>query len=208
MNDTITIEVDGELGEPDYLPERPRPSWGMPAAAVVVVLLLVGLAWTLVSGDGSAEAPSATPTPTTVVPASAPSTSAPPAPSTASTTAIPAEEQPPVDLTDPISVAAAALEAWGEFAATGDLSIVEGLFDVQGPQYAQLAAEDVDRSGGVPYDVTIEQAEVTVDGDVAHVRGTVIWSRAREPEQRYEWSIELRLAAGEWRLWTVRTVGT
>lgn len=207
MSDTITVEVDGELGEPDYLPERPRPSWGMPAAAVVVVLLLVGLGWTLVSGGGSVEEPSATPSPTTVVPASAPSTIAPrESSSTTSTTAAPVEE-PAVDLTDPASAAAAALDAWGEFAATGDLSIVETVFDRDGPQYAQLSSEEVDPSGGVPYDVTIEQPEVTVEGDVAHVRGTVVWSRVGEAEQRYEWSIELHRAAGEWRLWTVRTVG-
>lgn len=207
MSDAITVEVDGELGEPDYLPERPRPAWGLPAAVVVIVLLLAGLAWTLLSDGGSTNDANPTPAPT-----GAPNTGPPTTASAASSTTDPTPpvEEPEPDLTDPVDASRAALRAWGEFAATGDLSIVEPFFDVDGPQYAQLAAEasDIDRNDGVPYDVSTEQPAVTVDGDAAHVKASVIWRRAGEPDQRYEWSIELHRTGDQWRLWTVRTVGT
>jgi hypothetical protein len=203
MNDTITVEVDGELGEPDYLPDRPRPAWGMPAAALVIVLLLGGLGWTLLSGGGSTREPAATPTPT-VVPTTTPTT-APPV-SSSTTAPQPAVEEPVYDLTDPVQAAQAALDAWGEFAVSGDLTVLEPFFDPASPQYAQLEAEAADARGGIAYEVTAEEPEVVVDGEIARVEATVTWRRVGEPDQRYEWSIELRRAGEAWRLWTVRTV--
>lgn len=209
MTDTITIEVDGELDGPERLRQRGRPRWGMPVAVAIVVLLIVGLIWTFASTGGSQAAapPVTTPQVTRPVASSVPATTV--APATPSTSAPAAAVEPEPDLADPLVATRAALSAWGEFAATGDVSAVERYFASDGPQMQQLQGEAArinDSAAARPYRVSITDPLVVTDGGSSTVEAAVTWSRAGEADQEYHWVVELRLVDGLWRLWTVRTV--
>lgn len=209
MTDTITIEVDGELDGPEHLHQRGRPRWGMPVAVALVALLIAGLVWTFASTGGSQAAapPVTTPQVTTPVASSVPATTD--APATPSTSAPAAAVEPELDLADPLVATRAALSAWGEFAATGDLSAVERYFASDGPQMQQLQGEAarIDAAAAArPYTVSITDPLVVTDGGLSTVEAAVTWSRAGEADQQYHWAVELRLVDGHWRLWTVRTV--
>lgn len=208
MGDVVSIEVDGDPGGPQLERSRVRPSWGMPAAVLVVVALILGVGWTVLrSGDASSTAsPPAVSTPTTA--SRAPATTGAPLVVGGSSTTAPAPTAP--DLHDPVVASRAALAAWGDFAVTGNLSAVRQTFAPGGPQLSQLEQEserlgstDAAESG---YVVTLTDASVDAADGVATVTGTVVWSRTGETDQAYRWAIELHQADGGWRLFTVRTV--
>lgn len=116
------------------------------------------------------------------------------------------ENADPVDDRDQIlGAAAAALDVWAAFAATGDLEPLADHFDPAGPQYRQLAAEaSTIGPDGTVYAVTLDQPAVTGDGDSRVVRGRVTWSREGEPVEEYDWVIQMRRADDRaWRVWTV-----
>lgn len=106
-----------------------------------------------------------------------------------------------------LSAATAAMSAWGDFAGTGDLARLDGHFDESGPQYRQLAGEARSMAAaGVTsaYEVDCRCVVETLSGDRATVRATVAWRRGAEPEQRWEWIIDLRRSEAKWTVWTVR----
>lgn len=103
-----------------------------------------------------------------------------------------------------------ALAAWGEFAASGDLTAIEPFFAATGPQRAQLETEApaiaADPAGPPPYVFNIvEYGGATTDGDVAEVVAGITLSRPGQPESSFRWRIELRWvpAVARWQLWTV-----
>jgi hypothetical protein len=101
-----------------------------------------------------------------------------------------------------IEAATAAVEAWGSFAATGDIGLVESWFAVDGPQYAQLQSEaDSILPGGV-YDFALADGVVIGPG---LVRGTVTITGRNGESQTYLWDIELIQQHNHWKVWTVRT---
>ena len=101
-----------------------------------------------------------------------------------------------------IEAATAAVEAWGSFAATGDIRLVDRWFALDGPQYAQLRSEaDSILPGGV-YDFALAEGVVVMPG---LVRGTVTITGGNGATQTYLWDFELIHQDNHWRVWTVRT---
>lgn len=218
MGDVVSIEVDGEPGEPRFESNRGRPAWGMPLAIVVVSALVLGVGWTVLRSGGASNASSAAPivaTPTTTVRETHTSTEAPLVRSGASTT-IPAAPTtttvPAPDMHDPVEATRTALTAWGDFAITGDLTRVRLLFSAGGPQLTQLEDEAAritrPADPSVPgYLVTLSEPSTSVHDTTATVAGTVVWTHPAEPDQTYRWAIEMHKADdGAWRLFTVRTM--
>jgi hypothetical protein len=204
MGDVVSLEVDGDPVGPQLERIRTRPTWGMPAALVLVGALVLGVGWSLVARGGAPSALSraAVTTPTTA--RSTPSTADAPLVVAGMPTTAPVTS--PLDVHDPVEAAGAALSAWGEFAGSGDLSQVRATFVAEGPQLRQLEQEAarMDRAPGEGYRVAL--SDVTVDGSegVRTVTGIVTWSRSGEADQVYRWAIELRSVEGTWRLFTVR----
>ena len=99
------------------------------------------------------------------------------------------------------------MSAWGQFAGTGDASRLDGYFDPSGPQYRQLAGEveRIKATGATSgYEVESSGDVKRLSGDTAIVRAAVVWRRGAEPEQRWEWIIDLRRRGASWTVWTVR----
>jgi hypothetical protein len=101
-----------------------------------------------------------------------------------------------------IEAATAAVEAWGCFAATGDIGLVDRWFAVDGPQYAQLQSEADSILPGGTYDFALENGVVVERG---LVRGTVTITGENRESQTYQWDIELIQQGTHWKVWTVRT---
>ena len=117
-----------------------------------------------------------------------------------------------VTLEDVLPAVEAALTAWGEFAVTGDLELVAEVFDVAGPQYAQLrqeaAALAADPIGPPPYVFTLTDPSLRrPDPDRAVVVADVALERPGEATQVFRWRIVMRWVGGDWLLWTVRDEG-
>ena len=206
MGDVVSLEVDGDPVGPQLERNRARPTWGMPAALLLVGALVLGVAWSLVrGGDAAPAASSAVTTPTTE--RSSPSTTDVPLVVGGAPTTAPVAPAP--DLHDPVEAARAALAAWGDFAGSGDLSQVRTTFAAGGPQLRQLEQEATRMEGtaGDSYRVTLTDATADAGDDATTVTGTVTWSRVGEADQVYRWAIELRSADGTWQLFTVRTIG-
>lgn len=214
MGDIVSIEVDGEVGEPRFEAGRSRPPWGMPLAIVVVGALLLGVAWTALGTPGSTSASSSgavVSTPTSAP--TAPSAQTPLVQGRATAIQVAPTTMPALDLHDPVNAARASLTAWGDFAATGDLAHVRSVFAVGGPQLAQLEGESTRgapaAASAAPYIVTLIDPQTAVASTTATVTGKVVWSHPTEADQTYRWAIELHLDAdGAWRLFTVRTASS
>lgn len=101
-----------------------------------------------------------------------------------------------------IEAATAAVEAWGSFAATGDIGFVDEWFAIDGPQYAQLQMEVESIIPGGVYDFALEDAVVVERG---LVRGTVAITDGNLEPRTYQWDIELVHQGTHWKVWTVRT---
>ena len=117
------------------------------------------------------------------------------------TTAAPAAEAEVV-------AAESALAAWGEFAVTGDLALLDGVFDPAGPQYQEAEAEAPERQAddlGPPlYVFTLEDPEVIqVNDNHALVDAAVTMARPGEDDQQFTWRLHLTRRDGTWLLWTV-----
>ena len=107
-----------------------------------------------------------------------------------------------VPIDDEIDAAAAAVQAWGSFAGTGDIDPISEWFAVQGPQYMQLKTEVaaiVPRAG---YNFDLRSARLIGPG---LVRGSVLVTTPGDEPREYLWDIELVREAGRWKVWTVRT---
>lgn len=176
------------------------PPWRVAMALVVVAALATALV--LVARPDSTE-PAAAP----------PAATAPPLSVSAEPVAEPSEDAPPARPDEVLSALDAALVAWGEFAATGDLSVLDATFADAGPQLAQLATEApaiaADPPGPPPYafDV-VESGGATTEGDVAEVTATIRLSRPGEDARSFRWKVELHWdpALARWQLWTVTSL--
>jgi len=107
----------------------------------------------------------------------------------------------------------AALTAWGEFAVSGDLSVLDATFAGDGPQRAQLATEAAaiaaDPPGPPPYLFTVvDHDQPVVEAGVAVVVATIELVQPGSATSSFRWRIELRWdsAAIRWQLWTVASV--
>lgn len=173
------------------------PPWRVAVALAVVAGLTAALV--LVTWRPTAEE-QATAEPSTAAPS--PTATPPPAPSDLA----PQPEALRSDL-------GAALSAWGEFAVSGDLALLDPHFAAAGPQLAQLATEAGTIAAGPPgpppylFEVT-DYGGVAVDGGVAEVVASIRLTRPGEEEATFRWRIELRWdpAASRWQLWTVTSL--
>lgn len=181
--------------------------WRVGLALAVIAALAGGIVWgSLDGGDGGSIA--APVTTTAVAVAAAPDTAAAaPVPTTGGVqSARTTSPSPPEEAVFDATVRA--LAAWGEYAVTGDLSLVEGTFVAAGPQLEQLRGEAparlADPLGPPPYVFEIRDPVVTLkDAGEAVVAAQVVVTRPREPSQAYEWRIHLHRIGGTWQLWTV-----
>lgn len=110
-----------------------------------------------------------------------------------------------------LAVVEGGLAAWGRFAVTGDLSVLEPWFDIDGPQYRQLAAEAEELAavalGPPPYSVVMFDAVVVEEtADEVRLRGRVVFVRTGEASQSFDWEVVLRGGAGQRRIWTINDV--
>ena len=201
MNEVLRVVDSDDLDERAFRVPRPVARWRRHAvgAGVVVLALLTGVALT---GRSVREEAGET----------SPFVAASPAPAAVPTTGTPATSATPSSHadTDPRIVAAeAALDAWGRFGVTGDLALLEGLFDPAGPQYALFVGEAPSLAaappGPPPYTFELSDPVVGETGGEPLVRGAVRVSRPGEAEQRFDWELILREdTEGGWRVWTVR----
>jgi len=181
------VAVDGEIDRGRRRRPHRRARLLAPAAGVA---LMAGLAW-FTGGDGATGRPSR---PSQPVPADHP-------------TEGPAAE-------GPVGRAGGALSAWGRFAASGDLSLVDGWFLRDGPQHRALATEapTLARAGrGPAYTVTTAgEGVVASAAGEAVVEATVTWSRAGEAARSFRWQIVMirRQPREPWLVWTVRSAGS
>ena len=103
-----------------------------------------------------------------------------------------------------------ALDAWGEFAVTGDPGVLGDVF-ADGPQLEQLRREAEamgEPLGPPPYVFTLDSgAVVLVDAEEATVTTDLTMTRPGEPAQTFRWRLHLRRVGDQWRLWTVENLG-
>lgn len=195
--------------------------WRVGLAVAVIIALVGGIFWfsrssgddsptvaptsvatttTATSGDGSS---TTAPTPTTATPApTASSTSTSGVDESTPTTAELSPEAIVLDATD------RALAVWGEFAVTGDLALVTGLFVGHGPQLEQLRGEAAallaEPLGPPPYVFEVRDPVVTMkDTGEAIVAAQVVMTRVGETPQEFDWRIHFHRIGGVWQLWTV-----
>lgn len=106
--------------------------------------------------------------------------------------------------------ARAALDAWGRFAVSGDLSQIGATFAPGGPQLERLRAEapqiEAHPPGTPPYTFTLTNETVLggASADERIVRGDVVVSRPNEEDQHFQWDLVLHRTESRWLLWTVR----
>lgn len=123
--------------------------------------------------------------------------------SAASTAAV-ATEDLPEPLTEAIH---AGLDAWSEFATTGDLAVLGSSFVSDGPQWRQFEAESAawtDPPGGDPLRFEIRQYWLRyLESTAATVWVELEASRAGFASEVFGWDFDLILDNGRWRVWTV-----
>lgn len=169
-------------------------TWRMVVAGAIVAGLGLGLGAVALSSEA---APRNLGPPSSVV-AILPST-APPATSLTAVTTSRSHE----DMTDGVrSAVTAALEAWGAFAGSGDLTDVDSFFDPAGPQWAVLQGEA--GIAGVPFEASLVERSLELTERTALVVGTVTFV-AGDQSRLADWQIELRTDdQGRWLIWSVR----
>ncbi len=104
-----------------------------------------------------------------------------------------------------------ALQAWGTFAVTGDLSKLDAAFSKEGPQYRQLQNEvarlRTQHAAPPPYQFKLtNQSVLQAPQGMRVVRGVVTLSHPGERARSFRWDIYMRQEpspGGRWRLWTV-----
>lgn len=173
------------------------------------MLLLAGLTGAVaVVWAGDSNATPVAP-PSEMPPVSLPATADEPEPSaTASITPVSTTSASTDPVLHALAVVEGGLAAWGRFAVTGDLSVLEPWFDLDGPQYRQLAAEAEELAavalGPPPYSVVMSDAVVVEEAaDEVRVRGRVVFARTGEASQSFDWEVVVRSTDGRFRIWTV-----
>jgi hypothetical protein len=182
MTNTIDVEVDGVIED---RPTGRTPAWGFPAAiAIVSILALVLIMRAVAPGLRPGTTPAREPAPAPAQTAIADPTNA------------------------RIAAARDALVAWGRFATTGDLSVVDGRFDPNGPQYRKFVEEQRSGTAGdqAPHLVMVSDATViSDDGHEAVVALTAHWTPYHQGAGDFAWDVVLRSdMSGRWHVWTVR----
>jgi hypothetical protein len=108
---------------------------------------------------------------------------------------------------DVLGLGRRALEAWGRFAATRDLSLVEGLFAAGGPQLRAFREQAAAATPAPGYRFALPEAEVLEVGAGERIlRGEVVVTAPEGRRQRLDWDISVRRGDdGTWRVWGVRS---
>jgi hypothetical protein len=103
-----------------------------------------------------------------------------------------------------IGAAHEALDAWAVYASTGDLAVVEGFVDPDGPQYAQLLAEASTLvPGGGVYSFILEDPTAELRDGFPVVTALVVISLDGDSIEELAWDVHLIENGGRWLLWTV-----
>lgn len=103
-----------------------------------------------------------------------------------------------------IAAAQAALDAWALYASTGDLAVVQGLIDPNGPQFAQLLGEAPKIvAGGGTYSFVLDKPAAAIRDGFPVVSAGVVVSLDAEQIENLAWDIHLVEREGDWLLWTV-----
>lgn len=103
-----------------------------------------------------------------------------------------------------IAAAQDALDAWARFGSTGDLSVLRGFFDAEGPQYGRLVGEaPTIVTGGGAYEFVLVEPSAVMNGGSPVVSGEVNVLRDGELLDELKWDIHLVVGDGGWLLWTV-----
>lgn len=99
------------------------------------------------------------------------------------------------------------LDAWGAFAVTGDLTLLDGLVSPDGPRMCTFQEEaralQADPPGPPDYRVTAGPGRVRIFTPEAITDRTVSFTRPGEADQVFAWRLIFRLEAGRWKLWSV-----
>ena len=177
--------------------------------------LAAGLVWVISTSD---DAPS-NPVPTlAAAPGSTTTTAVPatvtiPSPTTTTSTTVVGQVTTSGSPTQPPVVVAlqAALDAWGQFAVTGQMADLGEHFVVGGPQRRLLRDESSvirENPAGPPgYVVTASNIfSLSVTTDDVVLRADVEWAREGEESQQFLWDIQMRRIDGRWQLLTVEDV--
>lgn len=187
-------------------PGSPLPQWRRLAGYVVVAVLAVVLIALSLRSDRSA-----TDQPVSTGVGSSPVVSTFPRPSSSVVTdsGAPVATAPsPADVEDEVrSAAVRALDAWGEFAVTGDLDTMQPWVWNDGPQWVNLESEApgiIERDDtGPAYAVGIAESAIDMQNDTAILTGSVSFTRLDEQDQTYRWVLSFERRDGEWRIWSV-----
>lgn len=188
-------------------------SWRALLAGILMLGLAAGLVWVISTSD---DAPP-NPVPTLAAAPGSTTTTAVPAtvtiPAATSTTTVAGQVTTSGSPTQPPVVVAlqAALDAWGQFAVTGQMADLGEHFVVGGPQRRLLRDESAairENPVGPPgYVVTASNIfSLSVTTDDVVLRADIEWAREGEESQKFLWDIQMRRIDGSWQLLTVEDV--
>lgn len=100
-----------------------------------------------------------------------------------------------------------ALHDWSQFAATGDLGVVDASFVPGGPQWKEFESEAGGGEGAAAEKPTLLEARRlrtrTIEGSRATVWAEVEASRSGFRPETHTWDFDLIYRDGEWLVWTV-----
>lgn len=149
----------------------------------------------------------ATPLPGAITSRSSPVVSTFPVRATGSAAPATAGADETADTAEVESTVGQALTAWGAFAVSGDLAVMQSWFWADGPQWSNLSADAVSieerQDDGPLYVVTIDRPVVEVHEDSASLAAKVVFERPGEENQEFSWTLLLRRRNGEWRIWSI-----
>lgn len=181
--------------------------WRIGLAVAVIAALVGGIVWFSEPSGGNPPTVASTSATTTTTGGDGSSTSSPDQTAAASSTSTPATAAPSPE-TAVLEATDRALAAWGEFAVTGDLTLVSRLFVAHGPQLEQLRGEGAallaEPLGPPPYVFELRDPVVTMeDPGEANLAAQVVMTRPGDPPQELDWRIHLHQIDGTWQLRTV-----
>lgn len=112
------------------------------------------------------------------------------------------------DVPEPLAEAVcASLDAWSQFATTGDLSALGSSFAPDGPQWRQFEAEYATRQGATsaePLRLELREHRFRlISPNTATVWARVEASRSGYESEVFGWDFDLIRDNGRWRVWTV-----
>ena len=99
-----------------------------------------------------------------------------------------------------------ALDAWSQFATTGDLALVGSSFVVGGSQWSQFKTEAAAEGtpGAEPLRLEVRRLRLrSLDVTTATLWAEVAASRTGFESEIFGWDFDLTYGNGQWRVWTV-----